>query len=332
MSEVIVGSWRRIIGNYNFYTVSFIPSFLSSILSILIERPSRRALLSLYVTNVASETLFRMAVSRKLVKPIRYGEVLIFALSISNLLYFYKGHGLPKDAVYSLLRFLVGPSEEKDYVKQDEQVFLASDQKEINKNHFSLYEQIIQWYKSKILKLKSLSLHSCCPHYHSCVHNAFSSGFQKFVKGYVVQVAIKVIINFKKITKRPNLLFDIPLRMETFNLGLCLGLFATLYRGVSCALRRLLDCDNKLIAFPAGFVAGLSFYFYRDNSIALYFMWKTFQIFYNFAGENGYVPELPLAPVFLHALSTAILFHVAIVEPLNLRTSYWNFLQAMSGG
>lgn len=115
--------------------MSFIPSFLSSILSILIERPSRRALLSLYVTNVvslwvkcfffrynssvkfvinflfgylqASETLFRMAVSRKLVKPIRYGEVLIFALSISNLLYFYKGHGLPKDAVYSLLRYLI---------------------------------------------------------------------------------------------------------------------------------------------------------------------------------------------------------------------------------
>lgn len=324
---------RRILGNFNFYTVSFIPSFLSSIISILIERPSRRALLSLYVTNVASETVFRMAVARNLIKPIRYGEVLIFALSVSNLLYFYKGYGLPKDPVYSLLRFLVGPCEEKDYVKQDEQpMFAPSNQKEDRKSNFKLYQLLIDWYKTKMLKLKSLTLHCSCPHYYSCVHNALNGGIEKFIKGYIVQLAIKIIINIKKIVNRPNLLIDIPLRIETFNLGICLGLFTTLYQGISCALRRFFERDSKLIALPAGFVAGLSFYFYRDNTIALYFMWKTFQICYNIAGDKGYVPELPWAPVFLHAFSTAILFHVAILEPSNLRTSYWNFLQAMSGG
>lgn len=45
---------RALVGNLNFFTVSFIPSFLSSLVAILVERPSRRGLLSLYVTNVVS--------------------------------------------------------------------------------------------------------------------------------------------------------------------------------------------------------------------------------------------------------------------------------------
>lgn len=38
----------------NILTVSFLPSFLSNIAAILIEKPSRRTLLCLYVSNVVS--------------------------------------------------------------------------------------------------------------------------------------------------------------------------------------------------------------------------------------------------------------------------------------
>ncbi|KAK9505032.1 hypothetical protein O3M35_009182 [Rhynocoris fuscipes] len=324
---------RKVMGYYNFYTISFLPSFLSSIISILIERPSRRALLSLYVTNVASETVFRMAVARKLVKPIPFGEVFIFAVAVGNLLYFYKAHGLPKDPVYSFLRFLVGPYEEKGYIKPDHND-LFNDKKEskLRKYHFCKYiYRLSDWYQRKLLKLKSLTLHSSCPHYYSCLYYVLSGGVEKFIKGYILQLIIKVIINFKRIVKRPSLLIEIPLKRESVNLAIFVGIFTSVFRTVSCALRRFLDHDSNYSALPAGFLAGLSFYFYRDNTIALYFMWKTFQICYNLASEKGYVPELPWAPVFLHAFSTAILFHVAIVEPTNLRPSYWNFLQDMSG-
>nr|CAD7430405.1 unnamed protein product [Timema monikensis] len=45
---------RNILGNFNVLTVSFVPALLSSYVAILLERPSRRGLLSLYVTNVVS--------------------------------------------------------------------------------------------------------------------------------------------------------------------------------------------------------------------------------------------------------------------------------------
>lgn len=61
-------------------------------------------------------------------------------------------------------------------------------------------------------------------------------------------------------------------------------------------------------------------------------LYNLFQISYNLGVEKGYLVEIPYASVFFHAFSTAILFHVAIVEPQNLRPSYWKFLQSMSNG
>lgn len=48
--------------------------------------------------------------------------------------------------------------------------------------------------------------------------------------------------------------------------------------------------------------------------------------------SDGLFPDLPQANVFFHCFSTAILFHAAILEPHNLRPSYWKFLQSVSGG
>lgn len=104
---------------------------MSSMCAILIERPSRRGLLCLYVSNVATETLFNMACSRNICRPIPYGQVMIFGVSIATLLYYYrKGMHLTtvptnainnntivmdsvsKDSIYDIIRFVVGRHEE----------------------------------------------------------------------------------------------------------------------------------------------------------------------------------------------------------------------------
>lgn len=133
---------RHYIGSFNFYTASFVPSFLSSMVALTIERPTRRGLLCLYVSNVATETLFNMACSRGYCRPIPYGQVLIFGASISVLLYYFRsglhqrklpakrgggsgggrhtsGAVLPqqqqytqKDSIYDILRFVIGRYEE----------------------------------------------------------------------------------------------------------------------------------------------------------------------------------------------------------------------------
>jgi len=52
----------------------------------------------------ATETLFRMAAWRGLVRPVPYGQVLIFSASITTLLYFYRGRKTKRDSLYGLLR------------------------------------------------------------------------------------------------------------------------------------------------------------------------------------------------------------------------------------
>lgn len=92
-------------------TVSAIPAFLSSVFSILIERPSRRILLCLYVSNVATETLWNMAKSRNLVRDVLYGNVIIYSLSMALLLFYFKGGYHPRsdpkiDAIFPVVRYV----------------------------------------------------------------------------------------------------------------------------------------------------------------------------------------------------------------------------------
>lgn len=134
---------RKWIGSYNFFTVAYVPAFLSSAFSLLIERPSRRGLLCLYVSNVATETLFNMACSRNICRPIPYGQVIIFGVSIATMLYYFrKGlHQYPatavpsntinndtiitnpinKDSIFDIMRFVVGRYEEHTQLLQLQQ-------------------------------------------------------------------------------------------------------------------------------------------------------------------------------------------------------------------
>lgn len=47
-------------------------------------------------------------------------------------------------------------------------------------------------------------------------------------------------------------------------------------------MRRFLGKDSKYICIPAGSLASLTFYLYRNNTIALYVMLKTLQVLSNF--------------------------------------------------
>ena len=48
--------------------------------------------------------------------------------------------------------------------------------------------------------------------------------------------------------------------------------------------------------------------------------------------ESGYLPKIPYGTILLYCFSTAVLFHTAILEPQNLRPSYYKFLHSLSGG
>lgn len=350
-------SLRRILGNFNILTVSAIPAFLASVFAIIIERPSRRVLLALYVSNVATETFWNMAVSRNMVTPIKNGHVAIFSVSIAILLALYKsGHHKLKDkdksdSMFGVLRFVIGPYEEKDYSVRSSQANTfyrqevqnipgtsgsqrpGSWQKGKHKNvAFHLIIQALRAYKKIIQSIKCYSRHHACPHPFSCVYYTLAGTSKMFTVGLGIQFTLKLVLNLKRIMQSPKNINRIFFKKDILSLALFLGGFSGGFRALSCLFRRITGKDSPYHAIPAGLIAGTAFMQYPDTTVALYVMWKMAQITYNLGIERGYLPKIPGFTNFLYSFSTAVLFHAAILEPTNLRPSYWKFLHSISGG
>ncbi|OAD54122.1 hypothetical protein WN48_08355 [Eufriesea mexicana] len=327
---------RRILGNFNFLTISFFPSFLSSLSAIIIERPSRRTLLSLYVSNIATETLFRMGVARGYYSPISQGGTYIFATSLALLLYFYRTKPNNQDSIYKILRIIVGKYEGTDYPKEKNELHYemqlccsnednsgnSVDKHDVNKSHkknVNIFMKSLETYKKLTETLKHKDKHISCPHPFSCAHYILKSGTEVFSYALGAQLMINLFFNIKKLITKPLVIKSVIFKKSNLNLPLFLGGFAGLYRLISCLLRRFL-------------ISGLTFMFYNINTITLYFMWKALQLLWNDLVEKKIVPEVKWFQIFLYCFSTAVLFHVSIFEPHLLRSSYWKFLYTISGG
>lgn len=254
---------RRYIGPYNFFTVSYVPAFLSSMCALLIERPSRRGLLCLYVSNVATETWFRMAVSRNICRPIPHGQAIIFGLSIASMLYYYrKGmhqraptpgtsnaphQSTSKDSFFDIIRFVVGRHEEQPMQLLHQPQYMARRRERTaagshsdgrrppraTNNLYSAIQSCVQWYVEALKYLKyKLGRHRTCPHTRtSCVYYVLQGGSKLFTIGVGLQVLLKCLLQMKAIARKPaEQLKKIFASRDTMKLGIFLGGFAGLFR------------------------------------------------------------------------------------------------------
>ncbi|XP_012059332.1 PREDICTED: transmembrane protein 135-like [Atta cephalotes] len=337
---------RQALGRFYIPTVSFLPSFLSSLSAIVIERASRRTLLCLYVSNVATETLFKMGLWRGYYSSISRGEVYIFALSVAVLLYFFRSKTNKQDQVYKIFRMIIGRYEETEYLRKKDShpetssrniaTDSAKNDRSIHRSSarhkFSILWKSFETYKYIINSLKAQSRDASCPHPYSCAHYILADSARIFSYGVCGQIALKLILQFKRLLQKPKLLKTIIFQRDNLNLAIFLGGFVGLYKLVSCTLRRIFHKDSHIYAIPAGLIASVTFMAYPNTTIALYIMWKTLQLLWNNAVENEKVPEIKWFASLLYCFSTAVLFHAAILEPQNLRSSYWRFLYTVSGG
>ncbi|XP_052896257.1 transmembrane protein 135-like [Anopheles moucheti] len=340
--SMLMCSIRRVMGNYNFYTASYVPAFLAALISIMVERSSRRAMLALYVSNVATETMWNILQSRGYVRSIPHGEIAIFGLSTSVLMYCFRKNRQEayRDSMFDVVRFAIGDSE----VMKVAPVPAAAEEptpttREPNtrvskgpKYPLPFIQAVLKAYLQLTGRLKSMGKHKLCRHRHGCLYDTLSSGTRMFSIGLGIQVVMKTVLQMRKFISRPALIRKTFLNKDIARLGLFLGGFTSIYKMSSCLLRHFTDSDSPMFAFPSGLLASVAFAFYSDNTIALYIMWKTLQITYNWGIEKGYLPRVPGFTVMLYAASTALLFHAATIEPENLRPSYWKFLHSISGG
>lgn len=322
---------RRIFGSFNVFTAAFVPCLFTSYCAISIERPSRRPLLALYVANVGSETLWRMLEHRNLVKSTRTGQILLFGVTVSILAcIFQKGihHQLPKESLFNILKFVTGDIQSEHELEPIE----SGPQPPLPGVRYCLQYGLVAWCVKfcslSIHKLKNMSKGNCCPHRHSCAYYCIGGGVKLFGTGFLISLALKVLFQSRRILKRPRSLFV----RENMNLAFFLGGFTTIFRSISCLLRRASGRDSSYGCAVATMCASNTLIFYPDNSIVLYIMWKTLQILFQLGVAKGYWKTVPHFTEVFYSFWTSILFHGALVEANTIRNSYWRFLIGLSGG
>lgn len=255
---------RSISDKFYWTLVAFVPAFFGSLMSIVIERPSRRGTLAVYCANIASETLFRTAVSRGYISAIPKGEVILFSISMSVILYLVRKYGYGSDPVSVALKIILGPEEAKRKNKSREisENNICHKEKLTDKNDcISFCENKLQnnnnnnnnkFINNRFFSFLKLFKHDSCAHKNSCF-GYISMGFLKpFTYGWLAQTAL--LLSKPKIFKSlgPKLFFETLFSQKSLKFGLFLGGFSSAYKLINCSLRHYNHCDNEWHALIAG--------------------------------------------------------------------------------
>ncbi|KAH7937307.1 hypothetical protein HPB49_010478 [Dermacentor silvarum] len=286
-------SLRKLVGRFNFLNASYLPGFLASLMAILLERKSRRQALAIYVCNIASETIFRMRVSRNEIRPIKHGEVILFSVASALFLYVIRRSGFSNDPVSRAFQFIVGREEVLssggsscsshtpsstgssptppilragvDSPPED-----LAGRGEAHEKAWQLVDYASRllddqgsWTQKRLAALGLNARHWSCGHKRGCAAHVFQD---------------------------VSCIYPVLFRRSNLWLGAFLGSFAGIYRLVSCLLRWSGDGRSDWHALPAGLLAGLSMFWYPSPSIALYLVWKLVENVYMAGMDKGVLP------------------------------------------
>jgi len=100
--------FRKLFGRFYLLSCGFLPGLTSSFGGIIIERKSRRGLLALYMVNVALATVYTILVQRGFIPEVPYGEVGLFMLATSLIMYLHRKQQLPDGLIKKAVRALLG--------------------------------------------------------------------------------------------------------------------------------------------------------------------------------------------------------------------------------
>uniref|UniRef100_A0A671X398 Transmembrane protein 135 n=1 Tax=Sparus aurata TaxID=8175 RepID=A0A671X398_SPAAU len=233
--------------------------------------------------------------------------VLLFCITASLYMFYFRSKDGLKGFAFSALKFIIG--------------------KEEIPNHSVMAAE------HTCTRCKKGPRHRCCKHYQdNCISYCIKGFVRMFSVGYLIQCCLKVPSTFRQMFSKPSRLPSLFYNKENFQLGAFLGSFVSIYKGTSCLLRWLRNIDDELHALIAGFLAGMSMFFYKSTTISMYLFTKLVETMYFKGIEAGRFPYFPHADTVLYAISTAICFQAAVMEVQNLRPTYWKFLLRLTKG
>ncbi|XP_008018641.3 transmembrane protein 135 isoform X3 [Chlorocebus sabaeus] len=294
----------------------------------------RRGLLTIYMANLATETLFRMGVARGAITTLRNGEVLLFCITAAMYMFFFRCKDGLKGFTFSALRFIVGKEEIPTHSFSPEAAYAKVEQKREQHKEKPRRMNMIGLVRKFVDSIcKHGPRHRCCKHYEdNCFSYCIKGFIRMFSVGYLIQCCLRIPSAFRHLFTQPSRLLSLFYNKENFQLGAFLGSFVSIYKGTSCFLRWIRNLDDELHAIIAGFLAGISMMFYKSTTISMYLASKLVETMYFKGIEAGKVPYFPHADTIIYSISTAICFQAAVMEVQTLRPSYWKFLLRLTKG
>ncbi|KAI6214661.1 hypothetical protein M3Y94_00294900 [Aphelenchoides besseyi] len=290
---ITVNMMINLFGFY-FFGTFYMAGFVGSLVAILLEEPKRQSMLTLYLTNLASESVFLQLRNRGYVRNLPHGQSLLFSIGLGVLMYF-KEKGRFSD-IHGILKHTHVLNESRSEVSIF-QNFPLSIQKLIN-------------------HLRSdYSRGSHCEHPNSCVSSAVEKAVRNFCGGSLVSLGLAALRMLKTPQKWRSLFGLSLLRLPLF----C-ALLPLIFHTTRCTLNRLELTDKPVNSAVAGAASGLSMILYPNTTIAMYVLWKAIEQFYYRLREKNLLPEVKYGNILLYSISTGIVIGNVIIEPHSVRS------------
>ncbi|CAD5220085.1 unnamed protein product [Bursaphelenchus xylophilus] len=295
---------RRLFGCY-FSSSYYIAATIGSFLAIIQETERRRPALALYLTNLASESVFYQMKNRGYVKEVPNGLTIMFSIGLGVLSYF-KSKGIKSD-IHGLINLThsLGNGEKIPYYKKLPEVM----------------KNAIETVRSK------LSKGDRCNHQHSCAANVLESSVVNFGYGLSATVIIALIKNVNS----PRKLVQSLMKSETLSLPIFTALMPGIYHTVNCLLKRLPLLSDTFTETAAGLASGAAMLAWPNLTISMYILWKAIERVYHLAADKGYAPRFKYGEIILYSIVTGYIVGNCIVEPHAIRKGYYfNFIRGLS--
>uniref|UniRef100_F1L410 Transmembrane protein 135 n=1 Tax=Ascaris suum TaxID=6253 RepID=F1L410_ASCSU len=305
---------RQLLGFSILPTMGLVNGFLASWLAILVESPKRRPLLSLYLTNLASETAYRQLANHGYVRLLPNGQIVAFAIGLAGFMYLFRRRLLTQN-LCNLLNLAIRLNDK--------------DEEFINAN---LFRGRTSRMRGLLIYLRSVTgKHRLCTHTHSCVGRSVEGFTKNFTLGFGLSSLAIVLQNFGFIFRRPARIFRQIFSYRNLRLAMFLGCLPLFYHGSHCITNRLLDVDTTATQVFCVIFSSLAMLFYPNVSIAMYILWKFIEACYRLLVTEGYLPQIPYGDILLYTLSTGYVLWCVTIEPHAIRKGYWSFLNKLTG-
>ncbi|KAJ1364416.1 hypothetical protein KIN20_024509 [Parelaphostrongylus tenuis] len=279
-------------------------------LSLLIEKRNRWPSLALYLTNLASETLFHHLNNRGYVHKINRGEVIPFTIGIGLFSYLYSA-GKLDDSTKKLFNFVYNDTGTRDI--------------------------LLQWPFPETFKLLLNQLRSrfgrtkLCEHENSCVSVMVESFICNCVTGLGVSVSLTTLRNIHYLASNPMRIIRQLLSRSTSRIPVFFGLMPFVFHGIRCSLSRIRKSSYMTRNTIAGTASGLAMLAFSNVSIAMYVFWKAIEAMFYDLVKQGRIRSMPCGDLLLYSISTAFVLWKIVIEPQAIRRSYLSFLLTFTG-